>query len=298
MNFKSQSEQRFDRPVHPVEIIDISNPSDLMAHHNYTGPKFNVHEESIGYVSATDYALNFTGIIKNDKMHPSDAREQGFTIDTHTYPWTAYKGERFAPTETHDCLTDLESTLIKAASTPPGPGAPDARYEAEARQLIPADAEFAAVVDQLNRNDAAAARIAKAMKVRVAVPSFVQALHFFLMVEMKRVLYNVREFNWTEDCDPQIEGISWRPRWAGHWRDPKSLLPNFEFNGVPLWFETPGRATQSNVTRSQEDWIVWFDACHQHLIAWGDNHQRLPLGAAPPDADWDDDSWVDDERDD
>ena len=28
-----------------------------------------------------------------------EAEEMGFTIDRHTYPWTAYKGPRFAPTE-------------------------------------------------------------------------------------------------------------------------------------------------------------------------------------------------------
>lgn len=29
----------------------------------------------------------------------------GYTIDRHTYPWTAYKGPRFMPTEWFNCRT-------------------------------------------------------------------------------------------------------------------------------------------------------------------------------------------------
>lgn len=28
-----------------------------------------------------------------------EAEAQGYTVDTHTYPWTAYKGPRFDPDE-------------------------------------------------------------------------------------------------------------------------------------------------------------------------------------------------------
>ena len=37
------------------------------------------------------------------------AREEGFTIDHHCYPWVAYKGPRFNPTEWHYTQTDTES---------------------------------------------------------------------------------------------------------------------------------------------------------------------------------------------
>lgn len=40
------------------------------------------------------------------------AEVQGFIVDTHCYPWLAYKGDRFAPTEHMDCLTDLEAKLL------------------------------------------------------------------------------------------------------------------------------------------------------------------------------------------
>lgn len=47
-------------------------------------------------------------------IHPDDARRKGFTIDTYVYPWHAYKGDRFRPTEWQDCYTDLESETMKA----------------------------------------------------------------------------------------------------------------------------------------------------------------------------------------
>ena len=46
-------------------------------------------------------------------LHPDDAKRDGFTIDSHCYPWAAYKGERFRPTEIHSCFTELESLLIR-----------------------------------------------------------------------------------------------------------------------------------------------------------------------------------------
>lgn len=47
-------------------------------------------------------------------MHIDEAEKQGFTIDNHAAgrPF-AYKGERFAPTESHECFTELESELIR-----------------------------------------------------------------------------------------------------------------------------------------------------------------------------------------
>lgn len=38
----------------------------------------------------------------------TEAREQGFTIDENCYPWVAYKGPRFNPTEWHYTQTDTE----------------------------------------------------------------------------------------------------------------------------------------------------------------------------------------------
>jgi len=49
-----------------------------------------------------------------DKLEPGEARERGFTIDTHCYPWLAYKGPRFAPTDTAECYTDQEAELLVA----------------------------------------------------------------------------------------------------------------------------------------------------------------------------------------
>lgn len=40
---------------------------------------------------------------------PQQAQDAGFTIDHHTYPWTAYKGPRFRPTEFVSVLTDDEA---------------------------------------------------------------------------------------------------------------------------------------------------------------------------------------------
>lgn len=43
----------------------------------------------------------------------AEAQKQGFTVDQHVYPWVAYKGPRFAPTETVRVLTEIESQLLK-----------------------------------------------------------------------------------------------------------------------------------------------------------------------------------------
>lgn len=47
------------------------------------------------------------------KHHADLLRAQGFDVDTSCYPWFAYKGERFRPTESHECFTALESDLIR-----------------------------------------------------------------------------------------------------------------------------------------------------------------------------------------
>ena len=42
------------------------------------------------------------------KRNPNEMEAAGFTIDRHCYPWLAYKGERFRPTESHVCFTNEE----------------------------------------------------------------------------------------------------------------------------------------------------------------------------------------------
>lgn len=44
----------------------------------------------------------------------AEALRDGFEVDTSCYPWIAYKGPRFQPTETKECLTDLEAELCDA----------------------------------------------------------------------------------------------------------------------------------------------------------------------------------------
>ena len=45
---------------------------------------------------------------------PQWAEANGFTVDRHTYPHFAYKGDRFNPTESKLCYTDREAELIGA----------------------------------------------------------------------------------------------------------------------------------------------------------------------------------------
>lgn len=51
--------------------------------------------------------------IESEKQHPDDMGAQGFIVDGSCYPWIAYKGPRFRPTELHQCYTTLESRLIR-----------------------------------------------------------------------------------------------------------------------------------------------------------------------------------------
>jgi len=43
------------------------------------------------------------------RMTKSEAEAQGFTVDTHCYPWLAYKGARFAPTEKFEIEPEPEN---------------------------------------------------------------------------------------------------------------------------------------------------------------------------------------------
>jgi hypothetical protein len=45
-----------------------------------------------------------------------DAKIRGLIVDDTCYPWFAYKGPRFGPTENHDCLTDLEAKLFEVVN--------------------------------------------------------------------------------------------------------------------------------------------------------------------------------------
>lgn len=48
-----------------------------------------------------------------DLSNPSEAREEGMTIDRNVYPWFAYKGDRFSPDVSREVLTDYEEFLKK-----------------------------------------------------------------------------------------------------------------------------------------------------------------------------------------
>jgi hypothetical protein len=39
------------------------------------------------------------------RMTEREALEKGYTVDRHCYPWVAYKGPRFQPTEWHTIKT-------------------------------------------------------------------------------------------------------------------------------------------------------------------------------------------------
>lgn len=45
------------------------------------------------------------------KHDPNELKTQGFIIDNTCYPWVAYKGPRFNPTEFFWCYTDEEARL-------------------------------------------------------------------------------------------------------------------------------------------------------------------------------------------
>jgi hypothetical protein len=45
------------------------------------------------------------------KMTREEAIAQGFVVDTHCYPWCAYRGPRFQPDEQVDVWTDEEARL-------------------------------------------------------------------------------------------------------------------------------------------------------------------------------------------
>lgn len=47
-----------------------------------------------------------------DWLTQAEAEEQGYTVNHHCYPWVAYKGPTFAPTERRCVLTDLEARLL------------------------------------------------------------------------------------------------------------------------------------------------------------------------------------------
>ena len=52
----------------------------------------------------------------SDRINRHKAVERGYVVDDTCYPWVAYKGPRFQPTELIKCLTDLESELLDATT--------------------------------------------------------------------------------------------------------------------------------------------------------------------------------------
>ena len=45
------------------------------------------------------------------------AETRGYTVDTHCYPWFAYKGERFQPTRKFEVYTDIEGEFLADKGT-------------------------------------------------------------------------------------------------------------------------------------------------------------------------------------
>jgi hypothetical protein len=78
--------------------------------------------------------MSLSVITSPGRLTPDEARDQGFTIDTTTYPWTAYKGPRFSPTDWRDCFTEHEAALRAALATlfyrhPDQPALTNAEYD-------------------------------------------------------------------------------------------------------------------------------------------------------------------------
>jgi len=161
---------------------------------------------------------------------------------------------------------------------------PDARYEAEQSAILrnpkmvtvttpgctmPREV-FDRLVEDANTRDAIEAQRKAAEAARVAVPNGVAALHFFLMVELKRCYHNRMRAEWDTTTDPGIEGITWRSK-PSMWSHRSIQPPRFEFEDVQLWFDEPGRATKANKALTNDEWVAWFDRCHAHIIKWGDS---------------------------
>lgn len=51
--------------------------------------------------------------MKDGKMTIEEAKLEGFTVDTTTYPHFAYKGARFNPDVAGLCYTALEGELLR-----------------------------------------------------------------------------------------------------------------------------------------------------------------------------------------
>lgn len=47
------------------------------------------------------------------RMTRVEAEQEGFTVDTHCWPWLGYKGPRFAPTERIAVYSDREEELLE-----------------------------------------------------------------------------------------------------------------------------------------------------------------------------------------
>lgn len=47
------------------------------------------------------------------RITPQEARDRDMVIDDCTYPWFAYKGPRFAPTDWELCFTHDEAALLE-----------------------------------------------------------------------------------------------------------------------------------------------------------------------------------------
>lgn len=102
-------EERAQMQIHD-ETVNLRPINSLQAHFQV----LNRSKRATVPVKITDLATGEVSFqIPCIRLHIDEAQAQGFVVDTHCYPYLAYKGERFRPTETQEVYTELESELIR-----------------------------------------------------------------------------------------------------------------------------------------------------------------------------------------
>lgn len=99
----------------PVAVFPFHSLENCLALLIGEGHRVAIYESGMGRTPIRQL-IHVAGKLPEDMpicIHPDDAKQQGFTVDSHCYPWYAYKGERFQPTEAKQCYTELESQLIR-----------------------------------------------------------------------------------------------------------------------------------------------------------------------------------------
>lgn len=59
-----------------------------------------------------DNTLSDSSMNIPNRMTRAEAQAAGLEVDTHCYPWVAYKGPRFNPTELCEVFTDIEAEFV------------------------------------------------------------------------------------------------------------------------------------------------------------------------------------------